>query len=229
MTESVPELIARRMGELQITSLLALHRRLTDPDSITYETVRNLANGKQRGTRDDRVIRDLAIMLAVDEATVREAVGADPTYGPWELPPRAQGLDPQEREVVISVVDALLRAKRAGGNDGRQPEAEKRMYAAMDAAVGLLETQKDVASGKLPAAEIDWMIDEMRQTYGVEAVDVALAWVRDRRQKADQMGDPFGDLPLTSRRGTSLAARRTKSRGKQLRAEMDAAGEESQE
>ncbi|QXT62720.1 hypothetical protein [Tessaracoccus palaemonis] len=125
MTETVPELIARRMGELQITSLLALHRRLPE-GSISYETVRNLANGKQRGTRDERVIRDLATMLSVKEDVVRAALGAEPNYGPWELPERAQGLDQHERQVVVSMVDALLRAKRTGGSsDGRQPEAEK--------------------------------------------------------------------------------------------------------
>jgi len=126
MTESIPELIARRMGELRITSLRALHQRLPEgADSITYETVRNLANGKQRSTRDERVYRDLAIILAVDENVVRTAMGAGPTFGAWDMPARAQGLDPHEREIVISVVDALLRAKRGGSSDGRMPEAKK--------------------------------------------------------------------------------------------------------
>lgn len=127
MTESIPELIARRMAELQVTSLLALHRRLPQGHgSITYETVRNLANGKQRGTRDDRVIRDLASMLAVDENEVRDAMGIEHSFGEWEMPARAQGLDPHEREIVISVVDALLRAKRTGGSSAdRQSKAQK--------------------------------------------------------------------------------------------------------
>lgn len=135
MAESLPELIARRMGEQGITSLLALHKRLPEGgDSITYETVRNLANGKQRGTRDERVIRDLATILAVNENEVRDAMGVERTYGPWEMPARAQGLDPTEREVVIGMVDALLRAKRGGSNEGRQPKAEKSPDPASDGA-----------------------------------------------------------------------------------------------
>lgn len=125
MTESIPELFARRMAELSVPSLLALHRRLPEgADSITYETVRNLANGKQRGTRDDRVIRDLASMLAVDENDVRDAMGIEHSFGEWEMPARAQGLDSHEREIVISVVDALLRAKRTGG-----PSADRQFKA----------------------------------------------------------------------------------------------------
>ena len=64
-------------------------------------------------------------MLSVTEDVVREALAMPPTYGVWEIPPRAQALDPHERDVVMGVVDALLRAKRG---------AAKKMNAAGGAA-----------------------------------------------------------------------------------------------
>lgn len=124
VAESLPELIARRMKDLSVTSLNALHRLLPPGDDrITYETLRLLNNGQQRGTRDERVFRDLALMLDVDTNTVRAAIGVEPDFGPFDLPPRAQGLDPQERSTVVGVMDAILRAKRgaSGWPDGAKP------------------------------------------------------------------------------------------------------------
>ena len=112
--ESLQEMIRRVMREEGLDSVRALYRRLPDnKDRVTYETVRKLANGEQRGTRDPRVFRDLAIMLRVDENDVRTALNELPTYGDWELPPRAQSLNPDERATVMNVVDAILRAKGA--------------------------------------------------------------------------------------------------------------------
>ena len=127
VTESLPMLIARRMADLEVDSLSALHRRLpADDGRVTYETVRNLANGKQRTVREDRVLNALADMLDVEVNAVRAALQMEPDYGEWQLPDRAQGLDPQERQVVVSVIDALLRAKRTGGQkDAGDAEAEK--------------------------------------------------------------------------------------------------------
>ena len=113
MSESLPQLIVRRMAELNAASMQALYRRLPDGDDrISYETLRNLANGTQRATRSPRIPRDLALMLEVTEAEVLDALGIGAESGPWELPPRASGLDQHERQVVIDLIDALLRAKR---------------------------------------------------------------------------------------------------------------------
>lgn len=127
VAKSLPELFAKRMGELGTKSVRELYQRLPDDgDCVTYETVRKLYNGEQRGTRDERVPRDLALMLGVDENVVREAMSIPPTYGPWEIPPRAQSLDPDERDAVMGVIDALLRAKRTGGTErGGTHKAEK--------------------------------------------------------------------------------------------------------
>lgn len=112
-TESLPALIRRRQGELHAAGLMDLYRRLPEGTGrITYETFRLLANGKQRGHRGGRVFRDVALILSVTENDVREAMGAEPEYGDWELPARANALDPTERELVLRVIDGLLRAKR---------------------------------------------------------------------------------------------------------------------
>ena len=127
VNESLPELIARRQRDLGAAKVAELYRRLPDgEDRITYETVRKLANGEQRSAREPRVFRDLALILSVDESVVRLAMGVEPSYGEFEMPPRAQGLDHHERDVVLGVMDALLRAKRQGGqHEARHAEAEK--------------------------------------------------------------------------------------------------------
>lgn len=115
VSESLPELINRRMGELGVRTLSALHRRLMPGgDRITYETLRLLHNGYQRNTRDPRVPRDIALMLDVGESDVRAALKIEPNFGPFELPARAQGLAPSERKVVVGVVNAIIAAKRGG-------------------------------------------------------------------------------------------------------------------
>lgn len=103
------------MRELKARNLSALYRLLTPGDDrITYETLRLLYNGHQRGTRDVRVPRDLALMLKVSENEIRQAMRVEPNYGRFEIPDRAQGLAPDERKVVVSVIDAILTAKRGG-------------------------------------------------------------------------------------------------------------------
>lgn len=127
MAESLPALIARRQKERGASSLRALYSLAELGDGgISYETLRRLSNGEQRGSRDPRVPRDLAVILGVSERIVREALAMEPDYGMWELPPRAQGLDARERDTVERVIDAILEAKRRGGtNDNRSAAPEK--------------------------------------------------------------------------------------------------------
>lgn len=136
VTESLPDLIGRRMKELGATSIRALHARLPDDDDrISPETVRLLRSGRQKDA-GDRTIRDLALMLGVSENEVRRALDLPPTYGPWQIPDRANVLTPKERTVVMSVIDALVSARTeekswARGNasseeadQGEAPEVE---------------------------------------------------------------------------------------------------------
>ena len=128
MSESLPDLIATAMSRFGVQSVRALYRRLPDgADRMTYETFRKLSNGEQRGVRDPRVVRDLQIILEEPEPRIRAALNMGPTYGPWELPPRAQGLNPQERRVVVEVIDTILLAKRGGETDANPAEARKKI------------------------------------------------------------------------------------------------------
>lgn len=119
VTETFQQMFRRRMAELGRRSVMDMWRALPDQAGRTsYETIRLLVNGQQKTVKEDRVIADLAAMLEVSEAQVRESLQLLPSFGRWDLPPRAQALDPQERDVVISVVDALLRARGQGASDG---------------------------------------------------------------------------------------------------------------
>jgi len=101
MAESLPALIARRQKERGAPSLRALYSLAELSDGgIGYVTLRRLSNGEQRGSRDSRVPRDLAMILGVSERMVREALAMEPDHGMWELPPRAQGLDAREHDTV---------------------------------------------------------------------------------------------------------------------------------
>lgn len=51
----------------------------------------------------------------VEENDVWRAAGRKPKLGPFELPSRADKLEPSERAVVLSVIDAIL---AAGERDG---------------------------------------------------------------------------------------------------------------
>lgn len=66
MAESLPALIARRQKERGAPSLRALYSLAELSDGgIGYVTLRRLSNGEQRGSRDSRVPRDLAMILGV--------------------------------------------------------------------------------------------------------------------------------------------------------------------
>lgn len=129
VTESFPQLFRRCMAEQGKTSVMDMWRMLPEtPDRTSYETIRLLSTGKQRTVSQQRVIDDLVIILRVSENTIRTSLAMPPTYGDWDLPPRAQSLDPHERGVVIGVVDALLRAR------GMETEDAKKMIGAVDEA-----------------------------------------------------------------------------------------------
>lgn len=115
MTESLPELIRRRMDDLGLTRLSELHRRLPHGDDyVSYETLRRAAAGQQ--VEGEKMLRAVAIMCGVPENTVRAAAGQPLAHGEWELPAAAQSLTIPERRVVESVIDAIVRAKKGQGH-----------------------------------------------------------------------------------------------------------------
>lgn len=126
VNESLPELIERRMVQLGFTSKKAMYDAAKLPrGSITYETLRRVAKGEQRSSRDGgTTIRDLAAILKVSEEEIRSAEAGYTPVGGWA---KYERLTEAERSAVESVMDAILAAREQGGsNDASAAEAEKR-------------------------------------------------------------------------------------------------------
>lgn len=127
VNRSIPELVAMRQAQLHIKTVRGLYSRIpSGRDLVSYETFRKLANGEQRGAKDEKTIQTLALALGISERQVERALKIPPSYGHFGLPDRAQRLDPRERGVVLDVIDTILRAKGKGAaSDDRKSEAQK--------------------------------------------------------------------------------------------------------
>ncbi|MCO6661016.1 hypothetical protein KJZ00_09745 [Cutibacterium avidum] len=124
MTTPLQQLIADRQRDLGMSSLIATYRAAHLPDgSITYETLRRIASGKQRAIREDRTYVDLAAILRVSVDDVKSAEAGYTPVGGWK---RYESLTDREKQAVEAVMDAILAAHDEGGSsDDRQSEAEK--------------------------------------------------------------------------------------------------------
>lgn len=123
----LPSIARRRMHDLGVHTLADLYRLVpADGNRASYETVRKILRGIQVTTRDPRVTHTLSIMLDIDPRDVAVALGSPPTYGDWVLPPRAQRLDPRERQVVMAVIDALIRARRENHHGPAELDGQSR-------------------------------------------------------------------------------------------------------
>lgn len=124
VTTPLQQLIADRQRDLGMSSLIATYRAAHLPDgSITYETLRRIASGKQRAIREDRTYVDLAAILRVSVDDVKSAEAGYTPVGGWK---RYESLTDREKQAVEAVMDAILAAHDEGGNsDDRQSEAEK--------------------------------------------------------------------------------------------------------
>jgi hypothetical protein len=109
-----------KRGRGESLPLAEAFRAVPNPE-VTYELLRRVeANG--HATIGPKAVRTLATMLDVDENTIREAARQRPALGRFELPERADKLEPSERAVIVSVVDAILRAGE--GRIGEQDDQE---------------------------------------------------------------------------------------------------------
>lgn len=133
MNETLQDLMERRLRELghrrgrgESISLREAHERLVEtindrnrehaeageepePAPPTYEVFRRIrAAGHSKISA--ATARALATMLDVPLADVHAAIGQRPPLGPFELPDRAHQLLPDERRVVLGVIDAILNA-----------------------------------------------------------------------------------------------------------------------
>lgn len=124
VTTPLQQLIADRQRDLGMSSLIATYRAAHLPDgSITYETLRRIASGKQRAIREDRTYVDLAAILRVSVDDVKSAEAGYTPVGGWK---RYESLTDREKQAVEAVMDAILAAHDEGGSsDDRQSEAKK--------------------------------------------------------------------------------------------------------
>ncbi|MCL8026352.1 hypothetical protein [Nocardioides bruguierae] len=145
MNETLQDLMERRLREMghrrgrgESISLREAYQRVLDArnrDELeaaetgvplnqagppTYEVFRRIRNGHTRIT--DTTASALATMLDVPLSDVYRAAGIAPRLGRFELPTRADRLDQDQRKVVLSVVDAIL---KAGEGDAKQPAGDE--------------------------------------------------------------------------------------------------------
>lgn len=80
-------------------------------DEQKYETFRLIGKGEHSGRINEDTVAAL-VALGLDERAVRKAAGHQllTSPGPFLLPDRANRLTLSQREVVVSVVDAILTA-----------------------------------------------------------------------------------------------------------------------
>lgn len=122
--ETLAELVQRRLRELGSrhgrTEPLSLREAwLPYEGRISYETLRRIEKGTHTNVRGETA-DVLALILDVPVSEVEYAAGMPPRQGAFRLPPRADRLDKTERQVVLAVVDIILRAK-GGGRDESSP------------------------------------------------------------------------------------------------------------
>jgi hypothetical protein len=123
MPETLQQLVRRRLHEMGISrgrdGSLSLREAYlaVEGAEVSYEVVRRVEKGGHTNIGAGAV-RTIATMLDVAENDVRLAAGQKPDLGPFRLPSRANRLERPERDVVLSVIDAIL---AAGQREARTP------------------------------------------------------------------------------------------------------------
>lgn len=120
VTETLQDLMERRLREMgkrrgrgESISLREAYQRLQDRAGDdeklpTYEVFRRIRHGHTKIS--DPTASALATMLEVPVEDVYAAARIRPRLSRFELPTRADRLDDSQRQVVLSVVDAILQA-----------------------------------------------------------------------------------------------------------------------
>jgi len=124
--------MGQRRGRGESISLHEAYQRLTDQHAAgtytgklpTYEVFRRIRNGHSRISDD--TASALATMLDVHVDVVYAAARMRPRLGRFELPTRADRLDGAQRQVVLSVVDAILDAAGQAPSAGSSNVTELR-------------------------------------------------------------------------------------------------------
>lgn len=119
--ETLQDLLERRLRELgqrrgrgESISLREAWQRLPEDEegrrTPTYETFRRIRQAGHTNINDETADA-LATMLEVAVDQVYAAAKIPPRLGRFELPSRADALNPGERAAVIGVIEAILDAK----------------------------------------------------------------------------------------------------------------------
>lgn len=112
-----------------------------------YETFRLIANGRHSGNISEDTVEAL-IRIGLPERAVRAAAGqqVQSGLGPFVLPKKANRLSPAQRDVVLSVVNAIL--------DASERPAERPLRAVASGTTkgraSAQETARRVRSGEEP-------------------------------------------------------------------------------
>jgi hypothetical protein len=92
---------------------------------VSHGTIGRIARGQHTGVLSDETLDGLALALGVPRTYIEKAAGIFRERPPqkFTLPPRASLLSHKEREVVLSVVDALLAAASRAGTPRKEEPA----------------------------------------------------------------------------------------------------------
>ena len=134
MSESLSELIARRLAEMgkrrggEPVSLHAAWEVLPPKQDgspmVSYESIRRVSTGEHTNIKDETADA-IAMMLGVPVDDVLTAAGQRVRLGRFTLPRRADKLEKKERRTVLAVVDAILEAAESKVGTDRGTSAEK--------------------------------------------------------------------------------------------------------
>lgn len=113
VNETLQQLVDRRLREMgeergrgEPLSLLEAYQAVAKPEA-TYEVFRRIQNEGHTKIKGPTV-RTLATMLKVDENEIRAAARQAPAGEPFVLPERAAKLTPEQRKIVLSLVDEFV-------------------------------------------------------------------------------------------------------------------------
>lgn len=107
------ETVLSELINTQLWSLGLSLRTAAERGGITVSTLHRYAQGSD-SLPDPETIRLLAKAIKVPVRRVEIAAGCPPLRSRFELPETADRLNPKERRLVLSLVDALLAAHRDG-------------------------------------------------------------------------------------------------------------------
>ncbi|ANZ21692.1 hypothetical protein SNOUR_42320 [Streptomyces noursei ATCC 11455] len=123
MEDDLQKLVLARLAELGSARRPLSYRAAAarSQGHISHGTIGRIARGQHTGALEDETLDGLALALDVPRTHIEKAAGIfrERPLQPFTLPPRASRLSHSEREVVLSVVDALLAAAARPGTAHR--------------------------------------------------------------------------------------------------------------